>query len=413
MIITRRDLFRGALATGATLALPRARAGTTPGPRVLIQIFLYGGMDAVLTTDPKTRREVAPDIDIPYGEDEIHALGPHRVGPVLAPLGRHLSRAAILNGVVGGTVSHVTGVEQIHEMRRVFPDTGLGLSGTLGLLAGREPPLGDVRFNHYNNTFISMRPSNGRTLTIKQPGTPDESAVARLHALAQDPRRKAATTAALAEQLHGRIDPRAMPIEVASRLLAAIPEGPLPPIRPVLGSEDHPHPMDIVLRDMLYLVEHDLTAAVYLWFGNWDTHEFNLRQQSEMGAELCKYLLALLEDLEQRRGRDGVALSERVGLVVSSELGRMPILNRQNGKDHFPQHPVLLLGPGIRPGQFGDTDVRMISLPISAQTGKPSASKRDFVPSIDDVGATILHWFGVDDPASVGYLGRRLDFALA
>jgi len=28
-------------------------------------------------------------------------------------------------------------------------------------------------------------------------------------------------------------------------------------------------------------------------------------------------------------------------------------------------------------------------------------------------GATILPWFGVDDPASVGYLGRRLDFALA
>ncbi|HEX7837091.1 MAG TPA: DUF1501 domain-containing protein [Kofleriaceae bacterium] len=412
MTMIRRDLFRGALATGAMLALPRARAATTPGPRVLIQVFLSGGMDAVLTTDPKTRREVAPEIDVPYGEDEIQALGPHRVGPVLAPLGRHLSRAAIVNGVIGGTVSHVTGVEQIHEMRRVFPGTGLGLSGTLGLLAGREPPLGDVRFNRYN-TFISMKPSNGRTLTIKRPETPDESVVARLHALAQDPRRKAAMTAALAEQLHGRVDPRAMPIEVASRLVAAIPEGPLPPIRPVLGTEDHLHPLDIVLRDLLYLVEHDLTAAVYMWFGSWDTHELNQKLQTETGAGLCKYLIALLEELEQRRGRDGVALSERVGLVLSSELGRMPILNLQNGKDHFPQHPVILLGPGIRPGQYGETNARMIGLPISAQTGKPSASKRDFVPSVDDVGATILHWFGVDDPASVGYLGRRLDFALA
>jgi len=108
-----------------------------------------------------------------------------------------------------------------------------------------------------------------------------------------------------------------------------------------------------------------------------------------------------------------VALSERVGLVVSSELGRMPVLNLQSGKDHFPQHPVLLLGPGLRPGHYGETDARMIGVPISAQTGKPSASKRDFVPSIDDVGATILHWFGVDDPASVGYFGRRLDFTLA
>ena len=412
MTMTRRDLFRGALATGATLALPRARAATPPGPRVLIQIFLWGGIDAVLTTDPKTRREVAPEIDVPYGEDEIHALGPVRVGPLFAPLGRHLSRAAIVNGVVGGTVSHITGVEQIHEMRRVSPGTGLGLTGTLGLLADWDPPLGDVRFNHYN-PLVGLRASNGRTLTIQRPETPDESVVARLHGLAQDPRRKAAATAALAEQLHGRVDPRAMPIEVARRLLAAIPEGPLPPIRPVLGSDDHPHALDIVLRDLLYLVEHDLTAAAYMWFGSWDSHELNLRNQTEQADGMCKYLSVLLDELDQRRGRDGVALRERVGLVISSELGRMPVLNVQGGKDHFPQHPVMLLGPGIRPGQFGETDARMIGLPISAQTGKPSASKRDFVPSVDDVGATILHWFGIDDPASVGYLGRRLDFALA
>jgi len=222
MTVTRRDLFCGALATGATLALPRARAATTPGPRVLIQIFLYGGMDAVLTTDPKTRREVAPEIDVPYGEGEIHALGPHRVGPVLAPLGRHLSRAAIVNGVVGGTVSHVTGVEQIHEMRRVYPGTGLGLTGTLGLLAGWDPPIGDVRFNRYEQLSGSPT-SNGRTLTIKRPGTPDESVVARLHGLAQDPRRKAAVTVALAEQLHGRVDPPLPARNEGRRLLAAIP----------------------------------------------------------------------------------------------------------------------------------------------------------------------------------------------
>lgn len=412
MTVTRRDLFCGALATGATLALSRARAATTPGPRILIQVFLKGGMDAVLTTDPKTRREVAPEIDVPYGEGEIHALGPHRVGPLLAPLGRHLSRAAIVNGVVGGTVSHVTGVEQIHEMRRVYPGTGLGLTGTLGLLAGWDPPIGDVRFNRYD-VLSGLPTSNGRTLTCQQPATPDESVVARLHGLAQDPRRKAAVTVALAEQLHGRVDPRAMPIEVARRLLAAIPEGPLPPIRPVLGSEDHPDALDIVLRDLLYLVEHDLTATAYMWLGNFDSHEFNLRTQTEQADGMCKYLSVLLDELDRRRDRDGVALSERVGLVISSEIGRMPVLNVQDGKDHFPQHPVILLGPGIRRGQFGETDARMIGLPISAQTGKPSASKRDFVPSIDDIGATILHWFGVDDPASVGYLGRRLDFALA
>ena len=39
------------------------------------------------------------------------------------------------------------------------------------------------------------------------------------------------------------------------------------------------------------------------------------------------------------------------------------------GKDHFPHHPVILLGRGIRPGQYGHTDRTMGGLPISPETG--------------------------------------------
>jgi hypothetical protein len=32
------------------------------------------------------------------------------------------------------------------------------------------------------------------------------------------------------------------------------------------------------------------------------------------------------------------------------------------------------------------------------------------VPTIDDVGASLLRWFGADDTTALGYPGRQLEF---
>jgi hypothetical protein len=34
------------------------------------------------------------------------------------------------------------------------------------------------------------------------------------------------------------------------------------------------------------------------------------------------------------------------------------------------------------------------------------------IPTLDDVGATVLSWFGIENPAAAGYPARRLDFLL-
>jgi hypothetical protein len=51
----------------------------------------------------------------------------------------------------------------------------------------------------------------------------------------------------------------------------------------------------------------------------------------------------------------------------------------------------------------------MAGLPISAETGKPGNARRSIQPNLDDLGASILRWFGVD-PVEAGYTGRPLDF---
>ena len=111
--------------------------------------------------------------------------------------------------------------------------------------------------------------------------------------------------------------------------------------------------------------------------------------------------------------RAGVAVSaQQCGVLIASEMGRFPIVNGLAGKDHLPEHPAILLGPGLRPGTYGETDARMLGCPVSLVTGRPSSSATDVQPTVDDLGATLLHWYGVQDTRSRGYLGRRLDFLI-
>jgi hypothetical protein len=109
---------------------------------------------------------------------------------------------------------------------------------------------------------------------------------------------------------------------------------------------------------------------------------------------------------------DGIPLAHQVGFVISTDVGRFPFLNEYRGEDHFPEYPVILMGPGLRAGQYGRTDRNMVSTPISLQTGRSSSSAKDVIPTLEDVGTTVLQWFGIDDTESVGYVGRRLDFLL-
>jgi Protein of unknown function (DUF1501) len=157
-------------------------------------------------------------------------------------------------------------------------------------------------------------------------------------------------------------------------------------------------------RDSAYLLEHGITRTIYCAAPHafFDTHQNNLpgqRRSCLVFAEGFKLFLAVLRE----RG-----LLDDTAFVISSELGRNPFLNAAAGKDHFPHHPVILMGPGIQPGQYGHSDRTMGGLPISATTGHATTGA-SIMANLDDVGATILRWFELD-PIAAGYLGRPLDF---
>jgi hypothetical protein len=106
-----------------------------------------------------------------------------------------------------------------------------------------------------------------------------------------------------------------------------------------------------------FLVARRLVEAgcrvVTLNFGRWDFHQdtFNEMKKTHL-PQFDQGLSALIEDLHQR------GLDKDVAVVAWGEFGRTPQINREAGRDHWPQvGGGLLAGGGFRTGQvIGATD---------------------------------------------------------
>lgn len=86
---------------------------------------------------------------------------------------------------------------------------------------------------------------------------------------------------------------------------------------------------------------------------HWDTHGNNFnRLKNTMLPVFDRAASALLDDLEDR------GMLDETLVVLLTEFGRTPRINRNAGRDHFPScYSVALAGGGIRGGQvYGESD---------------------------------------------------------
>jgi len=86
--------------------------------------------------------------------------------------------------------------------------------------------------------------------------------------------------------------------------------------------------------------------------GGWDTHNDNFNRTANLATDMDQALGALLTDLEQRG-----LLSETM-VVLTSEFGRTPRINQQDGRDHWPYgFTAFLAGGGVKGGTvYGKMD---------------------------------------------------------
>jgi hypothetical protein len=132
-----------------------------------------------------------------------------------------------------------------------------------------------------------------------------------------------------------------------------------------------------------FLVARRLVSAgvrcVTLAFSRWDWHGDNFGQCRTEIPMLDQAVTALVEDLEQRDMLDDVSV------VVWGEFGRTPRINKDAGRDHWPQVScALLAGGGIRTGQ------------VIGETNRLGEVPKDRPVHFQEVFATLYHNLGIN-----------------
>jgi hypothetical protein len=119
--------------------------------------------------------------------------------------------------------------------------------------------------------------------------------------------------------------------------------------------------------------------CVTLTFGRWDSHGQNFKLVRDHGSKLDLGLSALVEDLEVRGMLDDVTV------IAWGEFGRTPRINKEAGRDHWPQVScAILAGGGMHTGQA-----------IGA-TNRLGEYAKDRPVHFQEIFATLYHNLGLD-----------------
>ena len=119
--------------------------------------------------------------------------------------------------------------------------------------------------------------------------------------------------------------------------------------------------------------------CVTLTYGRWDSHGRNFDLVRDHGSKLDQALSALIEDLEAR------GMLQDVTVIAWGEFGRTPRINKDAGRDHWPQVScAFLAGGGMRTGQA-----------IGA-TNRLGEYAKERPVHIQEIVATLYHNLGID-----------------
>lgn len=307
--VTRRQVLGGLAGTLlGGLSIRGAHAADSRERRQLVYLFLSGGASQLETWDPKPGTAAAG----PFGAIPTTASGV-RVSELLPNLARQMHHLALVRSVN----SAAFGAEHRGE----------------GVLTGRIPRTG-LRY-----------PTLPEIATAYLPSTTELPACVELQST--DAFRYEATAA------ESPLGPSVRPLLVTAGKPEPAPVEQLLAVRDCLQernvpARDRERYGDTELGSHLLHTRRLVEAGVpvvkvrHTW---WDTHAEHFAGHRRLTAELDRALSALLQDLHDR------GLLESTLVVVASEFGRSPALNRHGGRDHWPHAwSVALAGAGVPGG---------------------------------------------------------------
>lgn len=376
--ISRRNFLKiGALGMGG-LSLPQvlraeASQGIGSSHKAVIMIFLPGGpshqdmFDLKMDAPAEIRGEFKPISTSVPGIQICEHL------PKMAKL---MDKMAIIRSIVGATGDHyavqcLTGRSHVNPPAGGWPSIGSVLSKLQGPVdkaippfVGLSPKMGHTPWADPGQSgFLGpahspFKPNGGGMADMTLNGiTTDRLADRRTLLASFDRFRRDVDSSGLMEGLDS-FTQQAFGMLTSSKLLDAMNlEKEDSKIREMYGKGDPRNRDDGGPK----LMEHFLMArrlveagarCVTLAFSRWDHHGDNFGALRQDLPLLDQGVSALIEDLYNR------GLDKDVSVVVWGEFGRTPVINKDGGRDHWPQVScAVVAGGGMKTGQvIGATD---------------------------------------------------------
>lgn len=363
---TRRTFLGAALAGSAGSLLPGPvqawKDGAAPRQYV-VSIFLWGGLDGVLTVDPKDVTATGGRIEPGYRADE-RRQGTHRLfGPFIGGLLRHDADLCLVHGVRTATMAHPVGERTVRHGRTKPAANAPLLGELLGASLPGEAPLTHLALGQSQEAFESESSPSPAFVPL-------ELAQALLEPRAREAR------------LPSWLRARAQGQEDALGRLVATAEQQSRFQDPLLGPQ---------LQLALQALQGNFAKAVTV-----ATPSFHLDAHHEHLALQRRRLLPALDDiarfidaLKSTRTAHG-SLFDQTTLVIGSEFGRAPRYSATSGKEHWPEASWVLAGKGVRGGvTVGETGADLQGQTIDYRTGRPAGDQRRPV-FVEALAATLL-----------------------
>ena len=129
---------------------------------------------------------------------------------------------------------------------------------------------------------------------------------------------------------------------------------------------------------------------VSLTYGGWDMHANIARGIESQLPKFDQAYAALIRDLDRR------GMLDKTLVMVTSEFGRTPKINKDAGRDHWPRvFSVAFAGGGFKRGYIhGSSD--------------PTGSEPDSDPlTVENMAATVFHQLGISPDKNLMAPGNR------
>ncbi len=403
MWTTRRSFLLGTAALTGTLHWPGAlRAATTRPGHKFIFVFARGGWDTTrslspmfhepgIDTEPDAARATAGNI--PYVD--------HPDRPAVRRFfDRWHDRTAVLDGMLVRSVNH--GVCERLVMTGQAKSDGIDWPTRLGAAMGSEYALPSIVLNGPSvsgdlHRFSSIVGEADQLQGLLDGGVFDRG---NLEVTAPSPVLSAMAEDVLAERVARRLSDASDPGRV--RMLDAHDDA-LARLRRFRADAEQVNFTGQLLNAQADIAVDLLTQGVsrcvtIAQFG-WDTHAFNSAQSGQT-QDFFSSIDRLVDQLSSRPGATSASLLDETTVVVLSEMGRTPYLNRSQGKDHWPYTAAMLIGGGIAGDRrLGDYDGFLNGKPIDLVSGALATAGTAVTPG--NLGATLLHLADIDPAEAV------------